>query len=303
MDQYTIISDFSAVQALAFDGFHGSVYTSNSKSTCFIGVNVGSDALLNLTRIRFFPNSKWMIVSNYLIGSRFEASLDGVTWINIGNIDSNVHSGWNIMSLKVPVSYRQFRFIHDTTSNCQLAEIEFQGIIQSSNNPVSPVSNIASVTYEDGSNTFTLSNNIEYREDHTPVVKNLSKTRGDVFGNYTLSLYGINLNFSTPTVLIDGVPCTVTYSIASQINCTVGSRLALPFFNSFIVKVGNANAIIFQIFSYVMRWSDIRTWGTDLFPVDGDLVFVPAGMNLLVDQSTPVLKGILVQNGTLTFAD
>lgn len=38
-------------------------------------------------------------------------------------------------------------------------------------------------------------------------------------------------------------------------------------------------------------------------PIDGDLVFVPAGMNLLVDQSTPNLKGILVQNGTLTFAD
>jgi cell migration-inducing and hyaluronan-binding protein len=26
-------------------------------------------------------------------------------------------------------------------------------------------------------------------------------------------------------------------------------------------------------------------------------------MNLLVDQSTPILKGILVQNGTITFAD
>lgn len=52
-----------------------------------------------------------------------------------------------------------------------------------------------------------------------------------------------------------------------------------------------------------MRWSDIRTWGTDMPPIDGDLVFVPAGMNLLVDQSTPNLLGILVQNGTLTFAD
>jgi hypothetical protein len=52
-----------------------------------------------------------------------------------------------------------------------------------------------------------------------------------------------------------------------------------------------------------MRWSDIRTWGTDMPPIDGDFVFVPAGMNLLVDQSTPKLKGILVQNGTLTFSD
>lgn len=38
-------------------------------------------------------------------------------------------------------------------------------------------------------------------------------------------------------------------------------------------------------------------------PVDGDLVFVPLGMTLLVDVSTPKLEGILVQNGTLIFAD
>lgn len=52
-----------------------------------------------------------------------------------------------------------------------------------------------------------------------------------------------------------------------------------------------------------MRWSDIRTWGTDMPPIDGDLVYVPRGMNLLVDQSTPILEGILVENGTITFAD
>ena len=67
--------------------------------------------------------------------------------------------------------------------------------------------------------------------------------------------------------------------------------------------MGNSLAVINQAFSYVLRWSDIRTWGTDMPPIDGDLVYVPKGMNLLVDQSTPNLKGILVENGTLTFAD
>jgi hypothetical protein len=43
-----------------------------------------------------------------------------------------------------------------------------------------------------------------------------------------------------------------------------------------------------------MRWSDIRTWGTDLLPVEGDLVYVPKGMSLYVDQSTPRLDGIVV---------
>ena len=38
-------------------------------------------------------------------------------------------------------------------------------------------------------------------------------------------------------------------------------------------------------------------------PIDNDLVFVPKGMNLLVDQTTPNLQGILIENGTLTFSD
>jgi hypothetical protein len=52
-----------------------------------------------------------------------------------------------------------------------------------------------------------------------------------------------------------------------------------------------------------MRWSDIRTWGTDLPPIDGDLVYVPEGMSLYVDQDTPILAGIVVLNGKLIFAD
>lgn len=111
------------------------------------------------------------------------------------------------------------------------------------------------------------------------------------------------MNFDTPTVTIDGIACAVTASSATSITCTVGSRLTLPAANSFIVKVGDSIAIVRQTFQYVMRWSDIRTWGTDMPPIDGDLIFVPAGMNLLVDQSTPLLKGILVHNGTITFAD
>lgn len=52
-----------------------------------------------------------------------------------------------------------------------------------------------------------------------------------------------------------------------------------------------------------MRWSDIRTWGTDLPPVEGDLVYVPKGMALFVDQSTPVLEGIVVEDGAIIFSD
>jgi hypothetical protein len=144
---------------------------------------------------------------------------------------------------------------------------------------------------------------VEFRQDRTPVVDALSRTTGDVFGGYNLTLTGSYLNFSTPAVSIDGQPCTLLAATAGSITCNVSARFALPKQNSFVVMVGSNAAVLRSSFSYVLRWSDIRTWGTDMPPIDGDIIEVPQGMNLLVDQSTPVLAGILVQNGSLTFAD
>ena len=85
--------------------------------------------------------------------------------------------------------------------------------------------------------------------------------------------------------------------------CEVGERLSLPEENSFKVTVGGNTPIIKEQFIYVLRWSDIRTWGTDSYPVKDDLVYVPKGMTLFVDQSTPQLEGIIVEEGKLVFAD
>lgn len=67
--------------------------------------------------------------------------------------------------------------------------------------------------------------------------------------------------------------------------------------------IGSSAAILRDTFYYVLRWSDARTWGTDLPPIDGDLISIPAGMTLLVDQDTPNLRGIAVSNGTIIFSD
>lgn len=47
-------------------------------------------------------------------------------------------------------------------------------------------------------------------------------------------------------------------------------------------------------FMYVMRWSDQKTWGMSFKPENGDLVHIPKGQTLWVDQSTPNLIGIVV---------
>ena len=49
-------------------------------------------------------------------------------------------------------------------------------------------------------------------------------------------------------------------------------------------------------------WSSDNTWGGDYAPIDGDSVYVPTGLNLLVDiDSSPILNAIFVE-GSLIFA-
>lgn len=72
---------------------------------------------------------------------------------------------------------------------------------------------------------------------------------------------------------------------------------------SFDVWVSGKLAVVScRNFSYAYRWSDPETWGGDFPPIEGDAVYVPQGMVLMVDQSTPKVKIIIVE-GTLTFAD
>ena len=153
-EQFTPISDTPSLSSLAFDHFHGTIYSS-ANPTCYIGVDVGSELRLELTRIRYFPNSEWMVVADYLLGATFEASEDGVTYTTIGTVGSTVHSGWNVIPFTLSTKYRYVRMAHTSTSKCQLAELELTGILHSATTVSSLTSHFTSVTYEDGANTFT----------------------------------------------------------------------------------------------------------------------------------------------------
>ena len=77
-NEFALISDSGNAEK-AFDSLHGTSYISSS-SACFVGIDVGSELVLNLTRVRFFPHSQWLIVADYLIDARIEASNDGVNY-------------------------------------------------------------------------------------------------------------------------------------------------------------------------------------------------------------------------------
>ena len=55
------------------------------------------------------------------------------------------------------------------------------------------------------------------------------------------------------------------------------------------------------LFRYVSLWSDETTWGFENLPIEGDMIYVPAGLHLLVDvDSTPKLSAVLVE-GSMIF--
>ena len=55
------------------------------------------------------------------------------------------------------------------------------------------------------------------------------------------------------------------------------------------------------MFTQYYYWSDPNTWNGDFPPQDGDSVYIPAGMNVLVDSDQiGVLRAVLIE-GTLVF--
>lgn len=56
------------------------------------------------------------------------------------------------------------------------------------------------------------------------------------------------------------------------------------------------------VFRYVSLWSDDTTWGGEFAPMDGESIYIPHGLNLLVDiDATPKLRAVIVE-GALIFA-
>ena len=127
----------------------------------------------------------------------------------------------------------------------------------------------------------------------------ISKRFGSSLGGDSIVITGTSFgtDSSKVKVLIDGVECAVQTTIVTSITCTTGKRDTMPTANTltFTVAVNENLAVIkSEPFVYGYRWSDSAAWGEELPPAEGDTVYVPEGMVLIVDQSTPKLLLILV---------
>lgn len=296
LSPYTYISDRNTTSnaSFAFDGVFTTIYGS-ANTPCWLGVDAGTNLQISASRIRFYPYLAWTNAAAKLLSTQFQGSNDGITWINLATIDQTVHSGFNTILSQDTTPYRYIRFLDSVgTSQCNLAEFQIYGVVSTTLNNVSPLTTSPSdVTYYDGLNTQTFTNDIIYDPSATPVITSISPKFGDIFGNYDITFTGTNLNLGTVVVTIDGIPCVYKSSTSTQIICTAGARPSIPKANSLTVTVNGGNAIIQDTFDYVYRWSAASTWGVSLAPGDGDVVSIPKGMTLLVDQTTPALEAII----------
>lgn len=144
-----------------------------------------------------------------------------------------------------------------------------------------------------------------YESDLTPLLESIEPRFGGVLGGDSVTFTGTGFSDQTDlyTIIIDGIECEVTAASESSVTCTTGDRPGLVE-SSLEIYIDGMGDVATQgmLFRYVMLWSQDVTWGGEFAPMYMESVYVPAGLNLLVDvDSTPELNAIIVE-GSLVFA-
>ena len=120
-------------------------------------MDVGEHKLVSPSRIRYFPNTKWAVVANYLKGATIKASVDNVNFDILHTVGPQVHAGWNSFLLDGTTKYRYFKLEHDQTdttkptSHCRIAEFEVHGQVFSDTTTTDGMQ--VDVTFSDGLNS------------------------------------------------------------------------------------------------------------------------------------------------------
>ena len=147
----------------------------------------------------------------------------------------------------------------------------------------------------------------------SPKLTNVSPNRGGSAGGTRVTLTGVNFssNVDDLSVVIKGVPCPIKSASETEITCETdayrGEKVpVIP--QVFVEGAGYATAPADDesvTFWYIDRWSSQFTWGhcpddepdCDTRPVKGDIVVIPKGQVILLDESTPILAVLIVDGG------
>ncbi|XP_075907773.1 fibrocystin-L-like [Nelusetta ayraudi] len=149
-----------------------------------------------------------------------------------------------------------------------------------------------------------ISSGFTYKSQLTPVISEVSPRRGGTAGGTTLTIQGsgFSTDVNEVSVTIAGSVCNVSSSTATTIVCVTGAqrqsqetKVRVSIADRGVAKMDNAD------FFYIDVWSSRFTWGGLSPPEKGTFAVITKGQTILLDTSTPVLKMLLIQGGTLVF--
>ncbi|KAJ8389419.1 hypothetical protein AAFF_G00119570 [Aldrovandia affinis] len=149
-----------------------------------------------------------------------------------------------------------------------------------------------------------LLNAFSYKSLLTPMITEVLPHRGGTAGGTRLTITGSNFstNSSEIMVTIAGSVCHVDSANDTHIICVTSSQprsqettVQVNIKDRGLAKTDNAD------FFYIDVWSSRYTWGGLSPPETGTFAVVTKGQTILLDTSTPVLKMLLIQGGTLVF--
>jgi len=296
----------STASAPAVDGS-----TTSRFFTCRVTLDLGLNVRGLVSRVRFFP-----IMGSYAAfeGSVFSAAENSTgPWETLYTA-SSVLDGWNVGNVDVS-ALRAYRFLRwqsmSSGSSCKGQEIEFIGkpfiageaaacpVTVAVLTPASPL--VPAIS----SPVITLAATIAVSTASTPTVTSIVPEIGSALGGDTIELRGTGFGPGVKSVVLNGMPCTVTAERTDKlIKCVTGVRTSIQpvsvrvTINGVGLALVNDTSLVY--FSYLDKWSALTTWLDNEPPVDGDTVIVPLGQAILVDVSPPELFLVLVQ-GELRF--
>ncbi len=174
----------------------------------------------------------------------------------------------------------------------------------------------ASVKNEDSTCVVSISENgqtatssFTYKLALTPSIQSSSPARGGTGGGTLLTITGSGFptDQEIVQVKIAGAICDISAISSTQILCRTGSfgeSSQKAIISVEIVGSGlalNKNLVSFE---YIDLWSSRFTWGGNASPGEGEIAVIGPNQHIYFDAaSTPILKGIIIQGGSLIFDD
>lgn len=246
-------------------------------------------------------------------------------WTDIDKQFEDIHEGWNSLDWKKdearPV-FNSVRLYGQQKHSCRFGEVKLVGaeVYDDRAHFVDPEDDdykyLCNVKVSLAGQEESFLDAVEYSVNKTPALFRVGSDSGlapitprygSVYGDEQVVFRGENFRphyGGNVQVMIDDVPCTIKQRSNDMIRCETGDRPFVeglqPKLSIFVEGKGYA-ATRGQVYRYVSKWSDKRTWGNDLLPVEGEALVIPAGQHLLVDVPVvPRLSFALVQ-GSLIF--